>query len=341
MSSSPFFSINIPARNTGELVLSSLESVAKQTFPDWEVLIADDGSTDQTCRICRSQQLIPQDRFTLLEYNHAGQYATRRKLCAASKGEVIISLDSDDALLTDTALSTVNSLFLCKDCDLVMFNATRSLRTKDCFVDYGALDVDEEGKVRVESALKSLYCSYDLNNIWTKAYRRHLGMFAFGDRMLCNTEDRLQCIELFRNVRSCYLIDKPLYYYRPNEGSVTSRPYRFSYFEDFIFVETQVELLLGQLVNEREGRAKFLSTTAARHLQRLHDSYDERAVRLSCYRFARELCVKSGLFPEKSAPVRRDCRVIYDAFMGGRYGLLDSLLGLKRRAKYLSNHIVQ
>ena len=132
-------------------------------------------------------------------------------------------------------------------------------------------------------------------------------MFAFGDRMLCNTEDRLQCIELFRNVRSCYLIDKPLYYYRPNEGSVTSRPYRFSYFEDFIFVETQVELLLGQLVNEREGRAKFLSTTAARHLQRLHDSYDERAVRLSCYRFARELCVKSGLFPEKSAPVRRDC----------------------------------
>lgn len=333
MSSRPFFSINIPARNVGKLVLESLESVAKQTFLDWEVLVADDGSSDQTRRICRSQQLIPQDRFTLLEYDHAGQYSTRRKLFAASKGKVIVSLDSDDTLLDDGALSTLHELFLHEDCDLVLFNATRSLRTREHFVNYGALDIIDGCSVRIESALRSLYCSYDLNNVCTKAYRREVGSFSYGDRMIRNTEDRLQSIELFRNVNTCCICNEPLYYYRPNEASVTSRPYQFSYFEDFVFVETQAELLLGPLVNEREGRSEFLCTMVARNLQRLHDSCDEPLERQYCYRIARELCMRSGLFPTRSAPIRRDCRIIYDTLMEGQYRLLDSLLGLKHRAK--------
>lgn len=335
MTDIPFFSINIPAYNAENYVLKALESVARQTFADWEVVVADDGSTDRTKEICHSQQLIPRERFTLLDCDHGGQYATRRKLLAASRGKVIVSLDSDDTLMDETALIKLHTVFSKTGCDLVMFNATRSIETKKLFVDYSTLSVDGDGRVSIESALRHLYCSYDLNNVWTKAYRRELCSFAFGDRVIHNTEDRLQCIEMFRNVRSCFLVNVPLYYYRPNEGSVTSRPYRLSYFEDFVFVESQAELLLGDLVEHREGRNEFLCMTTPRNLQRLHDSTTNFSERLTSYRYARELCLNSGVFPVQSAAVRSDCRAVYDAFIRGRYRLLDGLLGTRQRMKLI------
>jgi glycosyltransferase involved in cell wall biosynthesis len=85
-------SVAIPTYNAGLTIGMALESVLRQTRPADEILVLNDGSTDDTVSILRSFG----DRITLIEQENRGVAAARNALCAASSGDVIAFLDSDD-----------------------------------------------------------------------------------------------------------------------------------------------------------------------------------------------------------------------------------------------------
>lgn len=341
MPSMPFFSINIPAYNVENYILDALESVASQTFTDWEVVVIDDGSTDRTKEICQSQQLIPKNKFTLIECENTGQYASRKRLLSASRGEIIVTLDADDMLIDTNMLDILHTVFCRTRCDLIMFNATRSLRTRAPFVHYGGVMIDSENSVNIDSALRELYCSYNLNNICTKAYRRELGSFSFGNRMIRNTEDRLQCIELFQNVEKSILINEPFYYYRQNPKSVTNSNYSLSYFEDFVFVEEQAEKYFKDRMNRevRLKRDRFLCKAVAVNLQRMHDSLLNPTDRINSYTEVLKLCINSNIFPNRCNKGHLDYMFLYNMFISGRFGRLDALLAGRRALRSIASKV--
>ncbi len=85
-------SVIIPTYNRGQLVVEALESVLKQTCQDFEVIIVDDGSTDDTERL-----LSPfEDRIIYLRQENRGVNAARNKALKYANGEYIALLDSDD-----------------------------------------------------------------------------------------------------------------------------------------------------------------------------------------------------------------------------------------------------
>lgn len=92
----PRFSVIMPAYNRQDLIVHSVQSVLDQQFEDFELLVVDDGSTDQTLDVLSR---ISDSRITVLTQKNAGPGAARNKGIHAAKGQYIAFLDSDDLFL--------------------------------------------------------------------------------------------------------------------------------------------------------------------------------------------------------------------------------------------------
>lgn len=85
-------SVVIPTYNSARTVSQALGSVWRQTLPPDEILVLDDGSTDETVSILRSYK----SQITLFEQKNQGVAAARNALCRQSSGDLIAFLDHDD-----------------------------------------------------------------------------------------------------------------------------------------------------------------------------------------------------------------------------------------------------
>jgi GT2 family glycosyltransferase len=90
----PLVSIILPTHNRAALLREAVDSVIAQTFPGWELIIIDDGSTDETRQYLRC---LTDDRIRVIESDHCGLPAKLRNVgLRGAKGRYIAFLDSDD-----------------------------------------------------------------------------------------------------------------------------------------------------------------------------------------------------------------------------------------------------
>ena len=105
---SPFFSIIIPVYNVAPYLRECLDSVLAQTFPDWEAICVDDGSTDGSGAIL-DEYAAKDRRFRVIRQPNAGVGAARNEGLNIAKGNWILFLDADD-VWQHNLLSTVVSM---------------------------------------------------------------------------------------------------------------------------------------------------------------------------------------------------------------------------------------
>lgn len=91
-------SIVIPTYNRADMILTALESVLAQTFSDWEAIIVDDGSQDDTRAVVSA---VKDERVRYIFQANKGLPGARNTGIRASTGEYVAFLDSDDAFLPD------------------------------------------------------------------------------------------------------------------------------------------------------------------------------------------------------------------------------------------------
>jgi glycosyltransferase involved in cell wall biosynthesis len=98
---SPLVSILMPVRNRNRLVAKAIRSIQQQTCRDWELLILDDASTDQTLDVCK--QFAQQDNRIRVYTNkeNLGVGKSRNRLVSLASGEFIANHDSDDESVPD------------------------------------------------------------------------------------------------------------------------------------------------------------------------------------------------------------------------------------------------
>lgn len=113
----PFFSIIVSTYNNGKYAKRCIESLKCQSFGDFECILVDDGSKDDTCELI-AMQIAGDDRFTLVQCQHMGPQAAKNKGIELAKGRYITFPDADDYL-------TLNCLENCKmnitDQDVLIF----------------------------------------------------------------------------------------------------------------------------------------------------------------------------------------------------------------------------
>ncbi|MCP4649265.1 MAG: glycosyltransferase [PVC group bacterium] len=89
----PFFSIIIPTYNRLDFLKTAINSVLTQSFENFELIIIDDGSTDQTLNYIKT---ITDPRIKYIRQNHSGVSPARNNGVLNSQGDFIVFLDSDD-----------------------------------------------------------------------------------------------------------------------------------------------------------------------------------------------------------------------------------------------------
>jgi glycosyltransferase involved in cell wall biosynthesis len=90
----PAISVILPTFNRTALLRQSIESVFAQSCNDWELVVADDGSDEETHRFLRT---LPASKVCILRLEHSGNPSrVRNAALAAARGEFVAFLDSDD-----------------------------------------------------------------------------------------------------------------------------------------------------------------------------------------------------------------------------------------------------
>jgi len=97
-------SVVVPAFNVARHIVDCLASIRAQTFPSWECIVVDDGSTDATAELVRQ---VADARIRLIAQANQGVSAARNTGLAAASGEYVLFLDGDD-LLHPQALSRLS-----------------------------------------------------------------------------------------------------------------------------------------------------------------------------------------------------------------------------------------
>lgn len=116
-------SIIIPVYNSEKYLEECLNSVAAQSYNNFEVICIDDGSSDKSGQICK-ERAAKDDRFFYIYQENGGVSKARNTGIRAAKGDFICFVDSDDVIHKDFLLNLVD---LSKDSDLVICDYTRIL----------------------------------------------------------------------------------------------------------------------------------------------------------------------------------------------------------------------
>lgn len=115
---SELISVIIPAYNASEWILRALESVCAQYYRDFEIVLVDDASSDDTASIAGEYLETSGVKFQILRHEHnRGASSARNTGLAASQGKYIAFMDSDD-ILRSNFLSALYELCADHECDI-------------------------------------------------------------------------------------------------------------------------------------------------------------------------------------------------------------------------------
>lgn len=106
MSEAPKVSVIIPCYNGAKYLRQAIDSALGQTYPNVEVVVVNDGSTDESASIAASYG----DKIVYVEQPNSGLSAARNAGVAAASGEYLTLLDADDVLLPDCIANRVKLL---------------------------------------------------------------------------------------------------------------------------------------------------------------------------------------------------------------------------------------
>lgn len=116
----PLVTVILPVWNRRQSVGRTIESVLAQSYPHWELIVVDDGSTDQTSDVV--ERYLEDRRIRLFKQANKGASAARNYALAHAKGEIIAYIDSDNTWCAYYLAKTVSALQSHPNRDCVYFS---------------------------------------------------------------------------------------------------------------------------------------------------------------------------------------------------------------------------
>ena len=214
--------IIIPVYNSGKYLHRCLDSLIAQTFENWQALLIDDGSTDDSARII-SEYSETDKRFNYIRQNNSGVSVARNTALSKLDSEYVAFLDSDDYWEPDM-LEALYKTATDENADVVQCRYMYDYPSGKQEIPKGAFDKNEilenEGLIKV---YRKMMTGINMNHVCMKLIRTSLiGELRF-DTKLRTAEDLHFCVRLFRNVKKYCFINRPLYHYCRNENSITNK----------------------------------------------------------------------------------------------------------------------
>ena len=206
------FSIIIPAYNVADYLENCVESILKQTYDNYEIIIVDDGSTDETGKV--ADELLKQSKqINVVHQSNGGASKARNTGMKRATGDYILFLDGDDFWSDSHFLKQIASELTIELVDVLIFGYSYYY--------------DNKIKESPISRLKDLgeATNFGLFNgpNWNKCISKNLinkGL-SFPEDLV--SEDSLYCSSIMKMMESFSVITSTQYMYRQNRvGSLTN-----------------------------------------------------------------------------------------------------------------------
>lgn len=207
-------SIIIPVYNVEKYVEECLDSVINQTYKNIEIVVVNDGSTDNSLQLCKK---YTDPRIIIIDKSNGGLSDARNEGVKASTGEYIIFIDSDDVVHSDLVEELI--------CNLLKYECDISGCDKVAFIDGTELKwCDDESGIQIwdsNEIMKNLVGNYtdQLTLAPYKLYRRNViieNPFPVGKLH----EDEFTAYKILYSCQSFAYSKKKLYGYRLRSSSI-------------------------------------------------------------------------------------------------------------------------
>ncbi|WP_025177353.1 glycosyltransferase [Leptospira kirschneri] len=205
----PLVSIVIPCYNYGRYIHETVESILKQRYKNWEVIIVDDGSIDPFT-ISILEEYKEKSGFTVLSISRSGPSAARNIGIDTAKGEFILPLDSDDMIHPDYLLEAISAYEKKSSLGIVYCEAEffGSIKGKWNLPEYNFPEILLDNCIFVSA-------------VFRKSDWKEVG--GFNENMKDEWEDYDFWLSLIEKGKEVYRIPKVLFYYRIGHSSRSQR----------------------------------------------------------------------------------------------------------------------
>ncbi len=214
----PFISVVIPAYNSEKYITETLNTVFAQTYKNFELIVSDDGSSDNTVEIVKDVfREFPDKNTKLLINKHQGPGATRNRGIEAASGKWVSFLDSDDKWFEQKLQRVVDFISSNSEINLVCHNEVWHTGNGEKMLDYSAT---YNKKI---SPFLSLYRQNCLSTSAVSVKREFLIKAGMFDESLPSAQDYDLWLRLsmLPDIKIGF-INEPLGFYITRDGNISS-----------------------------------------------------------------------------------------------------------------------
>ena len=261
-------SVVIPIYNVEDYLEECLQSVVRQTYADLQIILVDDGSSDQCPALCDAWAK-KDARIQVIHQKNSGLAAARNSGLAIAEGDYIAFVDSDDVIAEDMLYELLKILLKERadiaDCDYISFEENSMLQ--------GAFsqEISEICSYDTESALAHLLEENPFHyTVWNKLYtRRILESLRFEDGK--KYEDVFFTWQAFGLSRRIVKASAVFYGYRQRPGSIMNTAYSLRILESlegrlrqYAYIKQNFPKLTGKAQAQVLGNCLYLGQKALR-----------------------------------------------------------------------------
>ncbi len=227
----PQISIIVPVYKVEKYIDECVQSILKQSYSVWELILVDDGSPDRCGEICE-HYAAKDDRIKVIHKSNGGLSDARNVALDIINGKYVTFIDSDD-FISRTYLEEMVRFMKVYDADIVQCEFTRNRNSIENQTSEDDITVLYSEKILREflrfGAPKVFACGKLYKSSIFNSIRFPVGII---------DEDNFTTYKTFIEASIFVNINKCLYYYRPNEASITNRNFEIHKFDILNCVNT-------------------------------------------------------------------------------------------------------
>lgn len=217
-------SIVIPVYNVEKYICKCIDSVLSQTLKEFEIILVDDGSTDNSGTIC-DEYALKDNRIKIIHKNNGGVSDARNTGMDLAEGEFMLFVDSDDWIEHGTVEYLYNKIVE-NQSDIVVCSHCCDYTNNNYSIYKDLLDETFQSRQEIAEAIYKMDNISVFNMVWNKLYRtsiiknNHLCFIVDG----MPGEDLLFNCDYFKYVNKASFISQRLYHYvREDEDTLVSK----------------------------------------------------------------------------------------------------------------------
>ncbi len=211
-------SIIMPSYNAGKSISRAIESIIAQTYGNWELIIVDDGSEDETKKVVEA---FKDSRISYVFQKNSGPANARNKGIDLARGQYICFIDSDDVVHKDYLMHLIDEIKL-DDADVAMCNYVKMPNLNKVNVDIKNASIYKKKILSGDECAEKMFYKKDIMPYpFLKLFdRTKIEDIRFPENLFLG-EDLVFNYNVFKKVNRAVYIDKVLYYHIENEDSIT------------------------------------------------------------------------------------------------------------------------